>query len=105
MTKKGWEICVLWMDGSTDWIALKDLKQSYPIELAEFFQLHVIHKKAAFAWWIPYAERKRKMMISKLKSKYWKITRKYGFNIPKSINEAYEFDEENVNKLWTDGIK
>ena len=39
MTRKDWEICVHWKDGSTDWIALKYLTQSYPIELADFAQL------------------------------------------------------------------
>ena len=50
MTTKGWEICVLWKYGSTNWIALKDLKQSYPIQLADFAQLHGIHEEAAFEW-------------------------------------------------------
>ena len=63
MTTKGWEICGLCKDGSTNWIALKDLKQSYPIELAYFAQLHGIHEEAAFAWWVLYLERKRKVMI------------------------------------------
>ena len=44
-------------------------------------------------------------MVSRLKSKYWQRTHKYGIKIPKSVNEAYEFDEENGNKLCTDGIK
>ena len=105
MTKKDWEICVLWMDGSTDWIAIKDLKQSYPIYLDDFAQLHGIHEEATFAWWVPYVEQQRKAMISKLKSKYWQRTHKCGIKIPKSVKEAYEFDEENGNKLWTDGIK
>ena len=35
-TTRGWELCVQWKDRSTDWIALKDLKDSYPIELAEY---------------------------------------------------------------------
>ena len=105
MTTKGWEICVLWKYGSTDWIALKDHKQSYPIELADFSQRNGIHEEAVFSWWIPYVERKRKTMISKLKSKYWQITHKYGIKIPKSVKEKYEFDEENGNKLWTGGIK
>ena len=50
MTTKGWETCVLWKDVSTNWIAIKYLKQSYPIELAYFAQLHGIHEEAAFAW-------------------------------------------------------
>ena len=32
----GWEILVRWKDGSTTWIALKDLKESYPVQLAEY---------------------------------------------------------------------
>ena len=102
MTKKGWKIFVLWKDSSTDWIALKDLKQSYPIEFSDFARLYVIHEEAAFAWWIPYIERKRKAIISKLKSKYWHRTHKYGIKIQNSVKEAYEFDEENGNKIWTD---
>ena len=91
MTTKGWEICVLGKYGSTDWIPLKDLKKSYPIELAEFAQLHGIHEEAAFEWWMPYVDQKRKVMISKLKSKYWQRTHRYGIVIPNYIKEAYEF--------------
>ena len=80
-------------------------QKSYPIELDDFAQLHGINEESAFAWWIPYVERKRKSMISKLKSKYWQITHKYGINIPKYVKEAYEFHEEDGNKLWTYGIK
>ena len=40
-----------------------------------------------------------------LKSKYWQRTHKYGIRIPKSLKKAYDFDEENVDKLWTYGIK
>ena len=50
MTTKGWEIFFLWKYGSTDWIALKDIKKYYPIELSDFYQLHGIHEEAAFAW-------------------------------------------------------
>ena len=44
-------------------------------------------------------------MVSRLKSKYWQRTHKYGIKIPKSVNEAYEFDENNKIKLWIYGIK
>ena len=73
--------------------------------MSDFAQLHGIHEEAAFAWWIPYIDLKRKAMIFKLKSKYWQRTYKYVTKIPKSVKEAYEFDEENGNKLWTYGIK
>ena len=40
-----------------------------------------------------------------MESKYWQRTHKYGIKIPKSVKEAYEFDENNKIKLWIDGIK
>ena len=73
--------------------------------MTNFSKIHGINEEESFAWWIPYVERKRKAIISKLKYKYWQRTHKYGIKIPKSVNEAYEFDEENVNKLCTGGIK
>ena len=104
MTTRGWEICVQWKDGSTDWIAPKDLKEAYPVELADFAKLHGIHEEPAFAWWVPHVEKKKKIIISKLKSKYWQRTHKYRIQIPKSVEEAYELDKQNGNKLWTNGI-
>ena len=71
MTTKGWEVYVRWKDVSTDWIALKDLKQSNPIEPSYFARLHGIHEGPIFSWWVPYVESKRKSIISKFKSNYW----------------------------------
>lgn len=45
------------------------------------------------------------MIISKIKSKYWKRSHKYGIRIPKSIKEAYDLDKQNFNTLWHDSIK
>jgi hypothetical protein len=36
MTTAGWELEVQWADGSTDWLPLKDLKDSNPIEAAKY---------------------------------------------------------------------
>jgi hypothetical protein len=35
-TTKGWEILVQWKDGSMTWVMLKDMKNSYPVQLAEY---------------------------------------------------------------------
>ena len=64
MTTKVWEICVIWKDGSTDWIASKDFKQSYPIELDYFAHLYGINEEATFVWCILYLKRKKKEIIS-----------------------------------------
>ena len=104
-TTRGWELCAQWKDGSTDWIALKDLKDSYPIELAEYAANNGLTEEPAFAWWVPYTLKKRTRIIKKLKSKYWQRTHKYGIRIPKSIGEAKEIDRNNGNTLWMDAIQ
>ena len=48
---------------------------------------------------------KKKVLLSKIKSKYWQRTHKYGIRIPKSVEEALQIDKENNNTLWEDGIK
>ena len=35
-TTKGWEILCQWKDGSSTWITLKNMKNSYPVQLAEY---------------------------------------------------------------------
>jgi hypothetical protein len=35
-TTKGWEILIQWKDGSTTWVSMKDIKDSYPVQLAEY---------------------------------------------------------------------
>ena len=104
-TTKGWELCVEWRDGSTDWIALKDLKQSYPVELARYATINNLDKQPAFAWWVPWTIKKGTRIAAKLKSKYWQRTHKYGIRLPKSVEEAYKIDKENNNTLWRDAIE
>ena len=104
-TTRGWDVFVSWKDGSTDWVALKDIKDSYPVQLAEYAVVSGIEEEPAFAWWVPYTIRKRNRIIRKVKSKYWKRTHKYGLRIPKTIEEAMEIDKENRNTLWMDAIR
>jgi hypothetical protein len=35
-TTKGWHLCVEWKDGTTSWERLADLKESNPVEVAEY---------------------------------------------------------------------
>jgi hypothetical protein len=104
-TTRGWEILVEWKDGSTDWVSLKDLKESYPVELAHYAMNQNLQDEPAFAWWLPYTLKKEKRILQKIKSKYWSRTHKYGIRIPRSIKEAIEIDKENGNTLWMDAIK
>ena len=104
-TTKGWQLLVEWKDGSTSWVHLKDLKESYPVQLAEYAVQARISEEPAFAWWCPYVIRKRNRIISKIKSKYWQRTHKYGIRVPRSVKEALEIDMSNGNSLWQDAIE
>ena len=99
-TTKGWQICVQWKDGSSNWVAMKDIKNSYPVQLAEYAITAGIANLPAFSWWIPYTLKKRSRILSKLKSKYWLRTHKYGCEIPKTIADAKRIDAANKNTLW-----
>ena len=47
-TTKGWSLCVLWKNGSQQWISLKDLKESNPVEIAEYAKAKGIDDEIAF---------------------------------------------------------
>ena len=53
-TTIGWELLVQWKEGSTNWISLKDLKESYPVQTAENAVAAKIAMEPAFAWWVPH---------------------------------------------------
>jgi len=100
----GWSMCCEWKDGSTSWIPLKEIKEAYAVETAEYAVMNKIEDQPAFSWWVPYVLKKRKQIISKVKSKYWLRTHKYGIRIPKSVKEAFQIDKEEGNTYWTDAI-
>jgi hypothetical protein len=99
---KGWKLCVKRKDGTTSWEWLADLKESYPIKVAEFAISCNIHDKAAFAWW--YVLTKCNQIMSAVNRHYQKRTHKYGIEVPKLFNDCVHIDQENGNTLWQDAI-
>ena len=94
-----------WKDGSESWIHLKDLKESHPVELAEYAKARGIAQEPAFHWWVMYAMRKRDIILSAVKSRLRKTTHKYGIEIPTSIAQAEKIDANNGNHFWRDAIE
>ena len=103
-TTQGWHMLCQWKDGSTSWDALKDAKHSYPVLVAEYAIANQIDEEPAFAWWVGNLIRKRNRILSKIKSKYWQRTHKFGIRIPKSVEQAIAIDKQNGNSLWWDAI-
>ena len=103
-TTKGWQLLVAWKDGSSSWVKLKDIKDSNPIEVAEYAVANRIQDEPAFVWWVKHVLRRRNRIISKVKKKYWRTTHKYGVRVPKTWEEALDLDRQNGNNLWRDAI-
>jgi hypothetical protein len=106
-TTAGWQICCQWADGSTSWEKLSDLKESHPIETAEYAVTHGIDHEPAFNWWVKHFLKKRDRIISLVKrrnTRYLKRTHKFGIELPKTAQEALALDKKNGNTLWADAI-
>ena len=103
-TTAGWKIQVEFVDGTTAWLPLKDVKESNPIDLAEYAIQNRIDDEPAFKWWVSLVIRKRSRMVNKVKKKYWRTTHKFGIRIPKTFAEALQLDKENGNTYWSDAI-
>ena len=69
-TVKGWSLCIQWKDGTTTWERLADLKESNPVEVAEYAAAQGIAHEPAFAWWVPFTLRKRNRIIAAINRHY-----------------------------------
>ena len=105
ITTKGWQLCCQWNDGSTSWHALKDLKESHPLQVAEYAVNNKLAEEPAFSWWVKHALNTRDRIISKMKSRYLRRDQKYGIEIPKTVQRALEIDKETGTTYWADAIK
>jgi hypothetical protein len=68
-TSQGWSFLVNWNDGTESWVKLAELKNSYPVELAEFAKAKGIANELAIAWWVPHTQRKRNAILSAVKAR------------------------------------
>ena len=104
-TTKGWQLCVEFDDGATEWIPLKILKESDPIRVAEYAEAKKLIKEPAFAWWVPFTLKKRKRILKAMKKRYFRTEQKYGVELPKTVKRALEIDQETGTTYWRDALK
>jgi len=103
-TTKGYQLCVRWADGSTSWEALKDMKETYPTQVADFAVAQQLEDLPAFRWWVPQTLKRRDSMISAIKTRFKKKTHKYGIQVPHNIEEAYLIDKETGTDYWHQAV-
>ena len=99
-TTQGWEILIKRKDVSTTWQSLKDVKESYLVQVAGYAHQRKLSDKPAFTWWVLHMLKKRESIIAKVKSKYWLRTHKFGIRVPTTVEEANYLYQKNGNHLW-----
>ena len=81
------------------------MKASCPLKVAEYAVANNIEDEPALAWWSKDVLRKRNRIISKVKSRYWKTTHKFGIRLPTTVTGAIELDRLNGNNFWRKSIE
>lgn len=66
-TTKGWHLLVTWKDGSTSYVPLREIKNLFPLEMAEYAVNNKLEMKPAFIWWVPKVMQKYDCLVGKLK--------------------------------------
>ena len=92
-TIKGWDVNIEWKGETKIWVDIKDVKEASQIDLADYVVANMIADDQAFDWWVPYALKKRNIIVSKVKKNYWGTTHKYGVRLPDNVTEAMHIDQ------------
>ena len=76
------------------------MKESYPVQVAEYDEANKLISEPTFAWWSPFTLKKKKRIIGAFKACLKKKTHKYVVLLPSTVKEAYMLDKEAGNILW-----
>ena len=84
-----------------------DIKESHPIETAQYATAQVIDGEPAFNWWVPHVIKKMLHIISLVKkrsARYLKKNNKFGVELPKSAKHALRINNKNGNTYCSGAI-
>lgn len=104
ITTRGCDLNVLWKDGTSSWIPLKDMKEANPLEVVKYATLNNLENHPVFAWWMPHTMKKKSIIVKQVSHRLAKKQFKFGIKVPNSVDEALALDKENGNTLWHDAI-
>jgi hypothetical protein len=68
------------------------LKESNPVQVAEYVTARNITDKPTFAWWVPYDLRKQDVIVSAVTTRVRKTSHKYGIELSTFVKHAIEID-------------
>ena len=76
------------------------MKESYPIETAEYAISRGTDDEPACLWWVGPTLKRRKAIIAALTTRMRQTKHKYGIEIPTSIEHAKELDRKDGSDFW-----
>ena len=97
---RSWFFMCEWHDRMSFWVPLKELKDSNPIEVAEYIITNGLQEEPAFCWWVRDVLHKQMHVISKLKKHYAWTMHKFGVELPHSIQAAFNIDKKMGTDYW-----
>jgi hypothetical protein len=71
------------------------MKESKPVEVAEYAVSCAINHEPALAWWVPATLKHRNQIIAAVIKWKRKAEEKFGIKVPNTLSEALQFDREN----------
>jgi hypothetical protein len=104
-TTQGWKQKILWKNGTTTWEWLRKMKESNPTKVAEYAVAQGIDKEPAFAWWVPFFMKRRDLYVKAVGTRYQKCTHKFGIEVPRTVQRAYEIDKQTGTDIWAKAIE
>jgi hypothetical protein len=81
------------------------LKESNPVEVAEYAVAKSLLDATDFVCWYPRVLKKHIRIIAAITKRYHKCTHKFGIEVPKSWDDCVRLDKENHNTLWQDEVR
>jgi hypothetical protein len=85
---KGWQLSVEWKDWTT-----VDLKESNPVEVAEYAVAKNPLDAPDFVWCAPHVLKKCSIIIAAVTKRYHKHTHKFGIEVLKSWDDCVRLDK------------
>jgi hypothetical protein len=80
---------------------MKDLKDTYRVQIAEYAAANKIANEPAFNGWVHTVLQKQNCIVANKVKQYWQITHKFGIRVPKNMRMNTHF-QTRLNASYND---
>jgi hypothetical protein len=84
---------------------MTDVKNSFPVHLANYALLHDLHHEREFQWWIKPTLKHKECFLKSMRARYSKRTHKFGTRAPTSVEETLQIDKDTNTNFWRNAIQ